>query len=158
MTSSTGNKMQQNEKAAAAAEEDELADIQELFQSVVSNGWGTPPPHAHSFRISNRFYDTKGDGHIWADQLGDCLRAIGLCPTQAQLTQLHSAVQQPQGGGEEQQQQQQQRISAEQFLPMLHAIRKQGAKDRNELELATFLENLDRDGQVMGGGGRRMDG
>nr|CAD2169606.1 unnamed protein product [Meloidogyne enterolobii] len=35
-----------------------------------------------------QFYDTKGDGRVKVDQLGHCLRSLGLCPTEAQIAKL----------------------------------------------------------------------
>uniref|UniRef100_A0A1I8BRR8 EF-hand domain-containing protein n=1 Tax=Meloidogyne hapla TaxID=6305 RepID=A0A1I8BRR8_MELHA len=81
--------------------EQEVNEIQEVFQ----------------------FYDTKGDGKVKVDQLGPCLRSLGLCPTEAQIAKL----------------------TENNFLPMFHAIRKEGSADRDETELSAFLENLDRD-------------
>nr|CAD2176191.1 unnamed protein product [Meloidogyne enterolobii] len=46
--------------------EQEMNEIQEVFQ----------------------FYDTKGDGRVKVDQLGHCLRSLGLCPTEAQIAKL----------------------------------------------------------------------
>uniref|UniRef100_A0A914NGH5 EF-hand domain-containing protein n=1 Tax=Meloidogyne incognita TaxID=6306 RepID=A0A914NGH5_MELIC len=99
--------------------EQEMNEIQEVFQ----------------------FYDTKGDGRVKVDQLGHCLRSLGLCPTEAQIAKLTENASE--------------RIS---FLPMLHSIRKEGAADRDETELSAFLENLDRDssGSVFQSDLRRM--
>lgn len=44
----------------------ELADIHEVFQ----------------------FYDTRGDGKVTVGQIGSCLRALGLTPTQADVVSL----------------------------------------------------------------------
>ncbi|KAF7636910.1 hypothetical protein Mgra_00003650 [Meloidogyne graminicola] len=103
--------------------EQEMNDIQEVFQ----------------------FYDTKGDGRVKADQLGLCLRSLGLCPTQTQVSKLIENIVSD-------------RISVEQFVPMFNSIKKEGGTDRDETELTSFLENLDRDssGFVLQSDLRRM--
>ena len=110
-----------------------------------SNSFSLCPPK--TFDFPKRLYDTRGDGRVGADQLGQCLRSLGLCPSESQLAQLLTVrTAQEQSGADAE------RISVEQFVPMLRALRAQGAGDRTEAELAAFLENLDRDGQVDGMG------
>ncbi|KAI1729426.1 myosin-2 essential light chain [Ditylenchus destructor] len=94
----------------------ELADIHEVFQ----------------------FYDTRGDGKVTVGQIGSCLRALGLTPTQADvvsLTQQWTDIDA--------------RISVEEFTPIYRKLKKDGGKSgggKSEEELANALNNFDREG------------
>jgi myosin light chain 6 len=84
--------------------EDQIADIQETFG----------------------LFDNRGDGRIYAHQLGEVLRAMGQNPTEAEVKKCgyHND--------------QDVRISFEQFLPILQTI----TKNRDTSTLDDFVEGF----------------
>jgi len=93
-------------------DDEELYDIQEAFH----------------------FFDKVGDAKIGVDQVGTCLRALALCPTEAQVAQLTKLFEKDA------------RISIEQFTPMYRDLKKADTRDRSFTELTTQLSNFDREG------------
>merc|ERR1712156_36609 len=78
-------------------------------------------------------FDTKGDGMIPCNQVGDVLRALGQNPTQSEVARL---VQDQRNDG---------RVSFETFLPILQAVSQKPIKDTVD-DFVEGLRHFDKDG------------
>ncbi|TRY66978.1 hypothetical protein TCAL_05972 [Tigriopus californicus] len=91
--------------------EDQIAEFQEAFM----------------------LFDTKGDGMIPANQVGEVVRALGQNPTEADIRRL---VQNNNNEG---------RVTFETFLPILHAVSQKQMTDTVD-DFVEGLRHFDKDG------------
>jgi len=80
------------------------------------------------------FYDTSGDGKITVDQIGTCLRALGLAPTEQQLKEVTIKWENKET-----------RITLEEFTPIYRDLKKVCISKSPEA-LSECLSSFDRDG------------
>jgi len=85
------------------------------------------------FKETFMLFDTKGDGMIPCNQVGDVLRALGQNPTQSEVARL---VQDQRNDG---------RVSFETFLPILQAVSQKPIKDTVD-DFVEGLRHFDKDG------------
>jgi len=85
------------------------------------------------FQETFMLFDTKGDGMIPSNQVGDVLRALGQNPTESEVKRL---VQNQRNDG---------RISFETFLPILQAVSSKPIKDTVD-DFVEGLRHFDKDG------------
>jgi len=85
------------------------------------------------FQETFMLFDTKGDGMIPSNQVGDVLRALGQNPTESEVRRL---VQDQRNDG---------RISFETFLPILQAVSSKPIKDTVD-DFVEGLRHFDKDG------------
>merc|ERR1712024_193987 len=85
------------------------------------------------FQEAFMLFDTKGDGMIPANQVGEVLRALGQNPTEAEVKRLVQT------------QKASDRVSFETFLPILQAICSRRSSDTTE-DFVEGLRHFDKDG------------
>jgi len=83
------------------------------------------------------FYDTFGDGKVKVDQIGTCLRALGLAPTEQQLREVTLKWEDRET-----------RITLEEFTPIYRDLKKICISKSPEA-LSECLSSFDRDGSGM---------
>merc|ERR1712193_591572 len=85
------------------------------------------------FQEAFMLFDTKGDGMIPANQVGEVLRALGQNPTEAEVKRLVQT------------QKASDRVSFETFLPILQAVSSKKITDTSD-DFIEGLRHFDKDG------------
>jgi len=88
------------------------------------------------FQEAFMLFDTKGDGMIPANQVGEVLRALGQNPTEAEVKRLVQTST-PQKASD--------RVSFETFLPILQAVSSKKITDTAD-DFVEGLRHFDKDG------------
>jgi len=97
------------------------------------SGSGFTEDQVAEFQEAFALFDTRGDGMIPANQVGEVLRALGQNPTEADVRRL---VQNQKTEG---------RVSFETFLPILQAVSQKKISDTVE-DFIEGLRHFDKDG------------
>jgi len=100
---------------------------------MTKSGSGFTEDQVAEFQEAFALFDTRGDGMIPANQVGEVLRALGQNPTEADVRRL---VQNQKTGG---------RVSFETFLPILQAVSQKKISDTVE-DFIEGLRHFDKDG------------
>jgi len=100
---------------------------------MTKSGSGFTEDQVAEFQEAFALFDTRGDGMIPANQVGEVLRALGQNPTEADVRRL---VQNQRTEG---------RVSFETFLPILQAVSQKKISDTVE-DFIEGLRHFDKDG------------
>jgi len=100
---------------------------------MTKSGSGFTEDQVAEFQEAFALFDTRGDGMIPANQVGEVLRALGQNPTEADVRRL---VQNQKTEG---------RVSFETFLPILQAVSQKKISDTVE-DFVEGLRHFDKDG------------
>jgi len=100
---------------------------------MTKSGSGFSEDQVAEFQEAFALFDTRGDGMIPANQVGEVLRALGQNPTEADVRRL---VQNQKTEG---------RVSFETFLPILQAVSQKKISDTVE-DFIEGLRHFDKDG------------
>jgi len=100
---------------------------------MTKSGSGFTEDQVAEFQEAFALFDTRGDGMIPANQVGEVLRALGQNPTEADVRRL---VQNQKTEG---------RVSFETFLPILQAVSQKKISDTVE-DFIEGLRHFDKDG------------
>jgi len=95
------------------------------------------------FQETFMLFDTKGDGMIPSNQVGDVLRALGQNPTESEVKRLVQSQPPPTTNGNAPSTAP--RISFETFLPILQAVSSKPIKDTAD-DFVEGLRHFDKDG------------
>jgi len=97
---------------------------------MTKSGSGFSEDQVAEFQEAFALFDTRGDGMIPANQVGEVLRALGQNPTEADVRRLV---------------QKSDRVSFETFLPILQAVSQKKISDTVE-DFIEGLRHFDKDG------------